>query len=353
MSGIIVAPPKDTSLLGVALLEKDTNGDVFTTWNHPPFVWPELEALVKAKSGIAKYTPNQGTTSVFTKYKDKWIYITTQAAQGKHLVSVSICLFTTTFNPEKYFQLCNLMAETFLRSKSATQILDVFLAVLTTAKYEGFNSEEWDAKKDHFLSSPLLDVVKLFEESSWMIWSAILMKKRVAVYADNQDQLQKIVRALPLFVLHRQDWSLLRPIVDLSNHHEMEDLAKAGVYIAGFSDSIIHQREELFDILLDVVAQTVTIAEHAQDDFVQTDFHKTFSSFFLQGVEATRTEGLTDQKFVIAVKKKTGDLLGRLQGLKQDGYISFSKLHEQKLPPNMDKFLYSVASAEGMTNIHA
>lgn len=44
------------------------------------------------------------------------------------------------------------------------------------------------------------------------------------------------------------------------------------------------------------MAQTVTIADHAEEDFIQTDFHKTFSSFLLQGLEA---EGLADQKFIM------------------------------------------------------
>jgi hypothetical protein len=37
-----------------------------------------------------------------------------------------------------------------------------------------------------------------------------------------------VSRALPLFVLHRQDWNLLRPNVDLRNPVELEDLEQTG-----------------------------------------------------------------------------------------------------------------------------
>ncbi len=57
--------------------------------------------------------------------------------------------------------------------------------------------------------------------------------------------------ALPLFVLHRMDWSLLRPLVTFDNAEEVADLKAAGVYVAGFLDAKIRSREDLFDILID------------------------------------------------------------------------------------------------------
>lgn len=39
------------------------------------------------------------------------------------------------------------------------------------------------------------------------------MKKRVAVYADRLPHVLRVIRALPLFAFHRQDWDVLRPYV--------------------------------------------------------------------------------------------------------------------------------------------
>lgn len=39
------------------------------------------------------------------------------------------------------------------------------------------------------------------------------MKKRVAVFGDRLAHIQRVIRALPLFTFHRQDWDVLRPYV--------------------------------------------------------------------------------------------------------------------------------------------
>jgi len=231
--------------------------------------------------------------------------------------------------------------------------LECYINVLTTgaAKFGdlgSFVSNDYDKSKDHLVASPLLDIVQIFEESSWIIWSALLMKKRVAVYSQRDDILQKIIRAIPLFVLHRQDWNLLRPLVNIRNQNEISDLTSAGVYVAGFTDNIVKQKEEYYDILMDVDNKTVTVASHTKANFEQTKVHKDLASFLTLALES---DEVTDKKLSMAIKKKTGDLLLKLQKLKQDGFISFSVLSSQGMPPNMEKFLYAVASAEGMTDI--
>lgn len=39
------------------------------------------------------------------------------------------------------------------------------------------------------------------------------MKKRVAVYSERLPHVLRVIRALPLFAFHRQDWDVLRPFV--------------------------------------------------------------------------------------------------------------------------------------------
>jgi len=342
-------PPRDTSLSGVAIFEKDKNGDLFTVWNHPPFKFEEIESLIHSKSGILK--PGAVFPLIkYTKYKETWIYLNTQTASPMNtdLESFCICLFTTTFNPEKYHAILDIMVNIYKEKNSATPVFECFLDIFTTGSHVNFTSSSYDSKRDHFLLSPLLDIIKMFEEASWIIWSALLMKKRVIVYSSDEEVLQKMIRAFPLFVLHRQDWNLLRPLVNVRNKKEMEDLTHAGVYIAGFTDNMVKQKEDLYDILVDVDNKSVTVAGLASDDFIQTKFHEEFSNFLLL---ALQSEEVTDQKLILAIKKRTNELIQRLQKLKQDGFISYDILTKQNLPPNMDKFLYSVASAEGMTNL--
>jgi hypothetical protein len=103
---VLEAPPKDTSLKGLSIIELDKNNDVFVVWyfgrpcttlifrNHPPN--PQLDKLAVEKSEIVKYTPDKGDATTYTKFKDKWVYILTTAGEevSAYLVTFSICLYT-------------------------------------------------------------------------------------------------------------------------------------------------------------------------------------------------------------------------------------------------------------------
>ena len=80
-----------------------------------------------------------------------------------------------------------------------------------------------------------------------MIYTAILLKKRVIVYSSRLEQLQEVVRSLPLFIWHRKNWSILRPYVSLSDK-EIEELSSLGTYVAGFTDQNVQGREDLYDL---------------------------------------------------------------------------------------------------------
>jgi len=348
-------PPKDVSLIGIALFERDKGGEVFTVWNHTMFNFEEIEKMVHEKSGISTFDQQQSAPILkFTKFKEKWIYLKTESGIGisPHLDSFSLCLFTSVFNPEKYFEILTFLSQIYVAKKSATPLLESYLNILTSGSTSdevgSFNSAVYDSKREHLTASPLIDIIQIFEETSWIIWSALLMKKRVAVYSNSEEILQKIIRAMPLFVLHRQDWNLLRPLVNIRNPVEVADLTSSGTFVAGFTDNIVKQKEDLYDVLLDVDNKIVSIATHAEDNFVETKFHKEFSGFLTLALES---DEVTDKKLTMAIKKRTGELIARLQKMKKDGFISFSSLSSQNLPPSMEKFLYAVASAEGMTDI--
>jgi len=350
----------DQSLQGIYILEKDSNGDIMITWSHLTFESTEYEAIVKARSFIS-------TTRLqsFSKYKDKWLYIVSEEGPDKNprVRFFSLCLFVSEFNPEKYLALSSHMANIYRKTNNPVKILESFLDAILTNKHEAvddsktnigsYNGLEY-SNKEHLLASPLLDVIKSFESNAWLIWSALIMKKRIIVYSDSLPTLLTFIRALPLFVLHRQDWSLLRPFVTLENEMELTDLTKTGVYVAGFLSPQIKARSDLYDIFIDLTTLDISVATHAEDDFVQTQFHADFAKLLATALE---TEGINDQKLIKAVKTKTGELINKLNKLKIQGegedkaYVSFSALSGQGVPSNTENFLYAVASAEGMTKI--
>uniref|UniRef100_A0A6B2L921 UDENN domain-containing protein n=1 Tax=Arcella intermedia TaxID=1963864 RepID=A0A6B2L921_9EUKA len=329
-----------------------------TTWRHLPFeASAEFEGIGINRSFIKTISPSQSLQS-FSKYKDKWIYIITTESnpfKNTRVQLFSLILFTTEFNPEKYFHLLGIMEDYYKSTNNPVKILQVFLDVLTTTKHEyesngskvAFTSAQYN-NKNHLLASPLIDVVKAFEINAWYIWSALLMKKRIIVYGDALAPLLKFVRALPLFVLHRQDWSLLRPYVALENEKEVNDLVKTGVYVAGVMTPATKGREDLYDLFIDLTNFDISVASHAEDDFVQTQVHQEFAKILSAALEL---EGVNDQKLISVIKNKTSELIKKLESLKKESYITIASLQNQDIPANMENFLYSVASAEGMTKI--
>jgi len=351
----------DLSLIGVNLLEKDTNGDVMFVWNYITFeTGPEFDAIVKSRSLI-----KSSRTPSFSKYKDKWIYMITKEGPptNPRVEYFTLTIFSTEFNPEKFFALGELLIKIYQQTNNPALMLNCFLDVMITMKHEAkdpsggvigtFNGADYD-NRNHFLVSPLLDVIKTFEANALLIWIALLMKKRIVIYSDSLPSLLKFIRALPLFVLHRQDWSLLRPFVTMENEAEIADLKTAGVYVAGFLSPQIKTKEEFYDLFVDLTAQDITVSPHAEDDFTSTPFHQECANLIAKALEA---EEITNEKLIKGIKIKTQDLINKINQLKAKGegddkpYVSYSSLSSRGLPPATENFLYAVASAEGMTKI--
>jgi len=177
-----------------------------------------------------------------------------------------------------------------------------------------------------------------------LLWSACMAKKRIAVVCDRLPLLLRVVRSLPLFVWQRQEWDLLRPWV-LLNETELTDLKKAGVYWAGFTDTSVANRTELWDVLVDVNERSVIIGEHAKADLHLTAFQKELAGFL---VEKSEDESFGAPEMVKALALRTRDFIGRLQALADEsGLVSLDSLRS-RLPAQTAAFLFAVATAEGI-----
>jgi len=185
------------------------------------------------------------------------------------------------------------------------------------------------------------DVIARFGADSVVIWSAMIMKKRVAVFGDNIVRVLQTVRTLPVMVWHRQSWEQMRPFVTLSKA-ELEDLKNAGVFVAGFTSDPMSQGA-LFDVLVNLNDNSVNVMDHAKDDFISTSFHKEMASFLVNTVN----QDLGDQGVIKELVSRTKTLLSKLQSLGTDGKVTLQALKDANLPPHMDRFFYQIALAEG------
>jgi len=136
-----------------------------------------------------------------------------------------------------------------------------------------------------------------------------------------------------------------------NNSNEIDgDLQSAGIYCAGFTDPNIKTREDLYDVFVALNALSISVAEHARGDFVMGSFHKEIGTYL---VESSEDNNISDQDIIKGLAARTRDLLNRLESLKvsdSDGhsYITFESLQQRNLG-RLDRFLFNVASSEGMT----
>jgi hypothetical protein len=344
----------------LCVIEKDNNGDILISWVFPALD-EDVEQVLKARSNLSQETiPLQFT---YSKYKNFWIYIYSQVVErdsstpaNLNRVSVySLCILRNTFNPEKYLALAKLMSAIYSATGDPAKLLQCHLGVFTKNQYDGgkfgkFVDAEYDNRRA-FLVSPLKDIVRLFGEETILLWIAMLTKKRIIVYSDKLVALQKVIRAIPLLVWHRQNWNILRPYVTLSQN-EVSEMMASGVYVAGFTDPVLKSKENTYDLYVDINARTISIASHAKDHFTLANFHNDLASFLVSSAEDEET---TDQTLIKNLTMKTKDLITKLENLKVEDpedkrmYITLEGLQSRKLPPGMDRFLYGVSAAEGLT----
>jgi len=344
----------------VCIIEKDTNADVFLTWMYPN-VDEDFERVLIKRSLLSEETIE--VQFIFSKYKNEWHYLYTILNENQQklprVVAFSICIISKVFCPEKYLVLGKLFAHLYTSSGSPLSILDAYLGVVMDGKYEGegiglYEDQKFDARKSLLVTS-IKDLVKTFGLEVILIWTALMMKKRIIIYSEKLSVLLRIIRGIPVFVWHRQNWNILRPFVTLTNNPNSEDdeiqkdLLSAGVYVAGFIDANIKLRQELYDLFIDLNAQSITISEQARADFVLGSLHKDIANFL---VDATENDA-SEQEIIKGLAQKTKDLLTKLDSLKVEdeegnSYITYECLQQRKLG-RLDRFLFNVAAAEGMT----
>eukprot|EP00462_Mataza_sp_D1_P021279 CAMPEP_0175139966 /NCGR_PEP_ID=MMETSP0087-20121206/11206_1 /TAXON_ID=136419 /ORGANISM="Unknown Unknown, Strain D1" /LENGTH=341 /DNA_ID=CAMNT_0016423055 /DNA_START=22 /DNA_END=1047 /DNA_ORIENTATION=+ len=336
------------SLQAVTVIEKDVNNDLIS-WIFPA-VDANTEQTLKNRSGLN--SNSSGPPFRFSRFGNTWQYIFVSPIsdlKNAKVMSIAVCVLTQDFNPPKYKALLGIFSEMYTAENSPMPIMKAYLQVVTTGKVNSEHGNFEDASFDprRALVSPVKPLFEMFGVEIIVIWVAMVLKKRVFVYADSLTELQAAVRTLPLLgCWHRQNWDILRPFMNV-DETEMKDLEKLGVYVAGFTDPSCASQTKHYDLFLDITARSYTIAEHAEKEFMMSKYHKQTAEALCK-IAAEES----DQGAIKGIAMKTAELISNIEKFKteqEDGtYVTLETLQSRNLPPNMDKFLYNVALAEKM-----
>ncbi|KAH7826623.1 putative FAM45 family protein [Monocercomonoides exilis] len=220
----------------VSIIEKDKHDTITTSWVYPGFPAEYNQVLINRGQFQGTIDP----PLIFSRYAGLWHYTYTfnVGSESLDIMDTSLIRFTTVasvtvgskhFYPERYFPIVKLLAQMYLDEKGRP--LKILQSVLNLAS-EGtitFRDQEvtppsFDEEKKSLLKTPLTDVTDMFGVQSILLWHALLTKRSVLVKSDNLGKLLNLIRAFPLFVFHRQDWTMLRPFIT-AHDTELQDLS--------------------------------------------------------------------------------------------------------------------------------
>uniref|UniRef100_A0A2R9A213 DENN domain containing 10 n=1 Tax=Pan paniscus TaxID=9597 RepID=A0A2R9A213_PANPA len=299
----------DTQLmLGVGLIEKDTNGEVLWVWCYPSTT-ATLRNLLLRKCCLTDENKLLHPF-VFGQYRRTWFYITTievpDSSILKKVTHFSIVLTAKDFNPEKY-------------------------AAFTR----------------------ILCIVSQFGMETVILHTALMLKKRIVVYHPKIEAVQEFTRTLPALVWHRQDWTILHSYVHL-NTDELEALQMCTGYVAGFVDLEVSNRPDLYDVFVNLAESEITIAPLAKEAMAMGKLHKEMGQLIVQSAEDPEK---SESQVIQDIALKTREIFTNLAPFSEvsaDGekrVLNLEALKQKRFPPATENFLYHLAAAEQMLKI--
>ncbi|XP_048746661.2 putative DENN domain-containing protein 10 B [Ostrea edulis] len=341
------------------LIERDVNGDVLWTWSFPSVSDTDREFFTQ-RSHLS--TPDTTVPFLYSQRDRSWYYILSSVVddtdQLHKVTHVSIVLVTKDFNPEKYEILCRVLLKKYRKSGNPALLLENYLNVITrgscsTEENGRFSVQDYDIKRS-YAKSKLKDFILTYGMESVIVYTALILKKRLVVYCpENQvQQLMSIVRSLPALVWHRQNWDIAFPVIEMDDV-DLTMLKETSNYVAGVTDAAVEGRTDLYDVFVNTSTGQISIAPEAKESLAMGKLHKDIAKHMVQCAE---TEEMTEEQLIKEISNKTKELLNNLRSLStqtSDGkeVIQLETLKERKMAPATESFLYSLAACEGLVEV--
>eukprot|EP00467_Chlorarachnion_reptans_P002480 CAMPEP_0114519570 /NCGR_PEP_ID=MMETSP0109-20121206/19086_1 /TAXON_ID=29199 /ORGANISM="Chlorarachnion reptans, Strain CCCM449" /LENGTH=308 /DNA_ID=CAMNT_0001700343 /DNA_START=89 /DNA_END=1015 /DNA_ORIENTATION=- len=304
-------------------------------WSYPSIDSTHGKVLA-ARSGME----DGKTTDAYrwSKLGDTWQYMLTfpiDDVKKSRVKSACIVVLADQFNPEKFQQLLEALAKMFKPVVSPKPLMEAYLHLFRKNEIAGWADKTFDNRRA-LIGGSIKAAVKAFGKQCALLWTAVVLKRRIFVYAESVSELLGLVRVIPLFgSWHRQDWGILRPIICLGDT-ELEDLKKSQVYVAGCTDSRCSSKSEYYDLFIDATSGKMTVPPHMKASMKMGRIHTDWADAV---TKAAATE--SDQGIIKVIAVKTKNLIDHVKKIRE-------KLQPDQLENDDQKFFLDVAVAEGL-----
>ena len=314
--------------LSFLLLEVDLILKEASTLYIYPAVTPSLQNICIHRV----LQEGRNTSFLYFKVKHDWIYVILKpkASSSVNVNNSSsnllcVCLIARPFNPEKFFALCNLLLFQYISyDDDPTKMLAAYLSIHMTGNFVDTRTGKLDGplsfQTKQFSDEEAMKKVCVLKEifhgigaDIIVLFNAVLLKKRILVFGqqENVTQLLEIVRTLPQLAWHRQDWSILRPLVSQDCAENMEDLKNCGVFIAGTLDESLTRVLDICDVVFDISNMTVSVHTHAKSGLKMCAIHRELSALLDKALQAN--PDITSHELLSLIVRKTNSITNQLQ----------------------------------------
>lgn len=199
-------------LVGAFIVERSNRdrGYEFITWQYPDIDPPSrLAQVVQSRTSFS--------TPVFSRHKGIWHYSfpVSEGLPSSTLPNTSafaVVVLSRVFCPESFLGLAQTLGAVFSATGRPPRVLEAWMAAFlrnnipaaVVAGAPGWASKAYDhgaLLADCCGLKPLLSSLGV---EAILVWTALLLKKRIAVYGDSFDAVSRAVRLLPHLVRHRR-----------------------------------------------------------------------------------------------------------------------------------------------------
>ncbi|GLV44483.1 hypothetical protein CBL_10287 [Carabus blaptoides fortunei] len=336
-------------LVSFHIIEQDVTAKTYMTWTYPTISDSNKFFLLKKLSASA----DKPLHFVFLRNKTDFLYVTCtdtfDIAKLARIKRFFLVLIATDFNPDKYETLGRILSKCYCRTDTPVELVKLYLSVYTTGACSTqengtFVLREIDngyGKK----TTKIKELINMFGLEIILIYTGILLKKRVAVYHHSLEILLKWIATIPTLMLHRCPDNYLFPIMDL-NLEDMKELKMAKHFVAGFTDSAICSKTDVYDLLVNLPACEISITAHAKECLTMTKTHKDIAMFMVQ---LAANSDVTEVQIVKEIANKSQELLSYLRSLSADkAVLSLDDIKMKNLHPAVENFLLNLALAENL-----
>ncbi|XP_047124796.1 DENN domain-containing protein 10 isoform X1 [Hydra vulgaris] len=342
-------------LVGITIFEKDLDGEIICSWIYPS-INAELKRYFIGKCNFVLSEHDQ-ITFYYGHIQTIWYYVSVSKEDNitkKKIKDVYIFTISNSFNPEFHEALGKefLKSYTFGMSAILNQYLSIYTkGFCTCCDLSMLTAEKFDQYKA-YSQTCIKELITLFGMEIVLLYIGMLLKKRIVIYAPKLQMLLDICRSMPALTYHRLNWNIVYPHMSLNDANDINTLKKQRTYVVGFTEAGLENRNDLYDLFINVSDAEVVINPDSKEYFQMSKLHKDIATYLVQ---TSQDDDVGDDDIIKGLTKKTKDIIDSLKNMDSENQtnpgVSMDLLKSKNLSKAMQAFLFNLASAEGLVKI--